>query len=377
MLRHGLHRRIALGIMRKVGSSPARLLIGFGVATGFISLWLSNTATTAMMFPIALAILKQRQTQPSFATALMLMTAFAASIGGLGTPVGTPPNLIGLGLIESNLAIKISFFQWMLFGLPLAAVLIVFLCFYFRRLTQPGGEAQPLELITPGPLSAGERNVLIAFALTVALWITPGLLALARGTDGPAFRWFNSRLPEAIAALLGAILLFVLPTNLKRGEFTISWRDAANIDWGTILLFGGGLALGELMFSTGLARWMGEGIAGQLQANTVLGLTMLFAALGTILSETTSNTASAAMVVPVAIAVSQAAGVPPIQPVLAACLGSSLGFMLPVSTPPNAIVYGSGLVPAREMIRHGFVLDVVGWAAIVAVVMWIVPRIQL
>ena len=377
MLRHGLHRRIALGIMRKVGSSPARLLIGFGVATGFISLWLSNTATTAMMFPIALAILKQRQTQPSFATALMLMTAFAASIGGLGTPVGTPPNLIGLGLIESNLAIKISFFQWMLFGLPLAAVLIVFLCFYFRRLPQPGGEAQPLELITPGPLSAGERNVLIAFAVTVALWITPGLLALARGTDGPAFRWFNARLPEAIAALLGAILLFVLPTNLKRGEFTISWRDAANIDWGTILLFGGGLALGELMFSTGLARWMGEGIAGQLQANTVLGLTMLFAALGTILSETTSNTASAAMVVPVAIAVSQAAGVPPIQPVLAACLGSSLGFMLPVSTPPNAIVYGSGLVPAREMIRHGFVLDVVGWAAIVAVVMWIVPRIQL
>jgi solute carrier family 13 (sodium-dependent dicarboxylate transporter), member 2/3/5 len=201
------------------------------------------------------------------------------------------------------------------------------------------------------------------------------LLALVRGTDDPAFRWFNAHLPEAIASLLGAILLFVLPTDWKRGEFSLTWRDAANIDWGTILLFGGGLALGELMFSTGLARWVGEGIAGQRQANTVLGLTMLFAALGTIMSETTSNTASAAMVVPVAIAVSQAAGVPPIQPVLAACLGSSLGFMLPVSTPPNAIVYGSGLVPVRQMIRHGLVLDLVGWAAVVAVVMWIVPRV--
>ena len=189
------------------------------------------------------------------------------------------------------------------------------------------------------------------------------------------FRWFNARLPEAMASLFGAILLFVLPTDLRRGQFTLSWREAAKIDWGTILLFGGGLALGEQMFSTGLATWMGEGIARELQADTVLGLTMLFAALGTIMSETTSNTASAAMVVPVAIAVSQAAGVPPIQPALAACLGASLGFMLPVSTPPNAIVYGSGLVPVRKMIRHGLVLDVVGWAAVVAVVMTIVPRV--
>jgi sodium-dependent dicarboxylate transporter 2/3/5 len=182
--------------------------------------------------------------------------------------------------------------------------------------------------------------------LTVALWIVPGFLALSLGTQHPAFRWFNDRLPEAMASLLGAILLFILPTDLKNGQFTLSWRDTRNIDWGTILLFGGGLALGDLMFS-----------------------------MGTLMSETTSNTASAAMVVPVAIAVSQAAGVPPIQPVLAACLGSSLGFMLPVSTPPNAIVYGSGLVPVRQMMRHGLVLDVIGWVGVVAVVMWIVPRV--
>jgi solute carrier family 13 (sodium-dependent dicarboxylate transporter), member 2/3/5 len=376
MLQHGLNRRIAFGIMCVVGTSPKRLLAAFGIATGFVSLWVSNTATTAMMFPIALAILKESRMPPAFGTALMLMTAFAASIGGLGTPVGTPPNLIGLGFIEMNLKIKITFFQWMLFGLPLAVVLIGFLCVYFRTAAAETPAAATGTIALPETrLSRGERNVLIAFLLTVGLWITPGIIALARGAEDPVFRWFNARLPEAMASLFGAILLFVLPTDLRRGQFTLSWRHAANIDWGTILLFGGGLALGELMFSTGLAKWMGEGIARELQADTVLGLTMLFAALATIMSETTSNTASAAMVVPVAIAVSQAAGVPPIQPALAACLGASLGFMLPVSTPPNAIVYGSGLVPVRKMIRHGLVLDVVGWAAVVAVVMTIVPRV--
>jgi sodium-dependent dicarboxylate transporter 2/3/5 len=349
------------------------LLAAFGTATALISLWVSNTATTAMMFPIALAILKESRMPPPFATALMLMTAFAASVGGLGTPVGTPPNLIGLGLIETNLKIKITFFQWMLFGLPLAAILVAFLCIYLRRSAQTISNEQTLQLEPLAPLSIGERNVLIAFCTTVTLWIVPGIVALARGANDPCVRSLNERMPEAIISLFGAILLFLLPTNLRRGEFTLSWRDAANIDWGTILLFGGGLALGELMFSTGLAKWLGESIAHGLHADTTFGLTMLFAALGTIMSETTSNTASAAMVIPVAIAVSQAAGVPPIQPALAACLGSSLGFMLPVSTPPNAIVYGSGLVPVRKMIRHGLVLDVVGWGAVVAVVMWIVP----
>ena len=374
MLRHGLNRRIAFGIMRRVGTSPTLLLASFGMATGFVSLWVSNTATTAMMFPIALAILKGRQVAPAFATALMLMTAFAASIGGLGTPVGTPPNLIGLGLIEKSLAIKISFFQWMLFGFPLAVALIAFLCFHLR--TAAGAMEERIEMKDAEPFSIGERNVLIAFCLTVAMWITPGIIAIARGTNDPAYRWFNEHLPEAMAALLGGILLFVLPVDFRRGEFTLSWRDAANVDWGTILLFGGGLALGDLMFSTGVAKWMGEGIARSLHANTLLGLIILFAAVATLVSETTSNVASAAMVVPVAIAVSQAAGVPPLQPALAACLGSSLGFMLPVSTPPNAIVYGSGLVPVRQMIRHGLMLDVVGCVAVVITAMWIVPRVM-
>src|SRR5688572_23622200 len=189
MLRHGLNRRIAFGIMRGVGTSPTRLLAAFWVATACVSLWVSNTATTAMMFPIALAILKESRMPAAFATALMLMTAFAASIGGLGTPVGTPPNLIGLGLIESNLKIKITFFQWMMFGLPLAAALIAFLCFYFRSRRRAeadihDGRNDPPPYVggyegfeLSSPISAGERNVVIAFSLTVLLWITPGIVA--------------------------------------------------------------------------------------------------------------------------------------------------------------------------------------------------------
>jgi sodium-dependent dicarboxylate transporter 2/3/5 len=353
MLQHGLNRRIAFGIMRAVGTSPKRLLAAFGIATGFVSLWVSNTATTAMMFPIALAILKESRMPPAFGTALMLMTAFAASVGGLGTLVGTPPNLIGLGFIETNLKIQITFFQWMLFGLPLAIVLIGFLCVYFRTAAAETPSAAIGTIARPETrLSRGERNVLIAFLLTVGLWITPGIIALAHGVENPVFRWFNARLPEAMASLFGAILLFVLPTDWRRGQFTLSWRNTANIDWGTILLFGGGLALGEMMFSTGLAKWMGEGIARELQADTVLGLTMLSRRLPRSCPKQPATPPRPPWLSPWP-AVSQAAGVPAIQPALAACLGASLGFMLPVSTPPNAIVYGSGLVPVRKMIRHG------------------------
>jgi len=174
-------------------------------------------------------------------------------------------------------------------------------------------------------------------------------------------------------ALVGGLLLFLLPVNFRRREFTLSWNEAKGIDWGTILLFGGGLALGELMFSTGLAGWLGAGLAQKLEAHTTLGLVALFTTVAIFLSETTSNTASATMVVPVAIAVAQGSGVDPVAPALAACLGASMGFMLPVSTPPNAIVYGSGCVPLLEMVKQGVALDLVGFAVIVPVTTWLVP----
>jgi len=398
MLHHGLNRRIAFLILGLdwVAKSPARILAAFGIITGLLSMWISNTGAAAMMFPIAVAILSEmarRQsdltgrevkfTELKFGTGLMLTAAFAASIGGMATPVGTPPNLIGIGFVERSLGLKITFFQWMMMGVPLAVVLITFLVFYLNRSCPAGagllGESaawireQKSQL---GRLKCGERNVLIAFAVTVLLWLLPGVVAVSAGVNSPLYQWLNTHLPEGVCALLGAGLLFVLPANWSRGEFTLTWREARRIDWGTILLFGGGLAMGDAMFSSGLAKWMGEGLAGAMQTQTTLGLVVLFTVISTLLTETTSNTATANMIVPVAIAVSQAAGVPPLQPALACCLAASLAFMLPVSTPPNAVVYGSGCVPLTKMIRHGLVLDVVSILAVIATVCWFVPLVM-
>jgi sodium-dependent dicarboxylate transporter 2/3/5 len=356
-------------------------------------MWISNTTAAAMMMPIAVAILSEmarrqseregrevRLTDLKFGTGLMLAAAFAASIGGLATPVGTPPNLIALGFIEESLGLKITFFQWMAFGVPLAIVMLGFLGIYLSRVcpAEPGlfeGSAAWIqaERAKLGPLSQGERNVLIAFVTTVILWLLPGAVAVVAGVNAPLFKALERHLPEAAAALLGATLLFVLPVDFRRGEFTIGWAQARKIDWGTILLFGGGLALGEAMFSTGLARWVGEGLAHSLNAHTAFGLTVLFAVIGVLLTETTSNTAAANMAVPVAIAVAQAAQVNPVPPALATCLGASLAFMLPVSTPPNAIVFGTGCVPLLKMVKHGIALDLIGIAAIIIVVHWLVP----
>jgi sodium-dependent dicarboxylate transporter 2/3/5 len=207
-------------------------------------------------------------------------------------------------------------------------------------------------------------NTLIAFGTALFLWIVPGVLPLVLNSDSPAAQFLDDRIPEAVAALLAALLLFVLPINLRRGEFTLTWQEAAKIDWGTILLFGGGLSLGALMFSTGVAEALGRGVTGATGIDSLWGLTAVAVAMGIFLSETTSNTAAANMLLPAVIAMSQANGVNPIPPAMGACLGASYGFMLPVSTPPNAIVYGSGLVPIPKMMRAGVVFDLCGFAVI-------------
>jgi len=385
MFTHGLDRRIAFGALssRAVGGSPTRILFVYGaVATG-ISMWISNTATTAMMFPIGLSIVAHlthgRESHPAsrnFATAMMLMAAFGASIGGMGTPIGTPPNLIGIGLLERILHVRITFFQWMAFGVPITIALFLFLVGYFRWRLLGGLVVDPArtahiheELRKLGPLSTAQRNTLVAFAITVALWLFPGGLAiLGLGNSGLA-RAYEAAVPEAVAAMIGAILLFVLPINWRARRFTLTWEQAVRIDWGIVLLFGGGLAMGTLAFSTGLAEAMGRGIAAWLPVHSKLTLTVLFTAVAIVMSEAASNTASANMIVPVAIAVAQAAGVDPIEPALAATLGASMGFMMPISTPPNAIVYSSGHVPITSMMRHGLVLDIAGFVVIVVVVM--------
>jgi len=358
----------------------------FGLVACAISMWISNTATTAMMFPIGLSIVAHltegkegEQGSRNFAIAMMLMASFGASVGGIGTPIGTPPNLIGIGMLSRIAGIEVSFFQWMTLGVPV--VLLVFACLflYFRigLLRGVSLEAHKTdrfreELRRLGPLSPGQRNTLIAFGITVTLWLLPGVLNVMEAATGRAStlaQAYAAAVPESVAAMVGAILLFFLPVHWRARKFTLTWEQAVRIDWGIILLFGGGLAMGELAFSTGLAGAMGRGITAWLPAESTASLTILFTAVAIVMSETASNTASANMIVPVAIAVAQAAGVNPLEPALGATLGASMGFMMPISTPPNAIVYSSGHVPITQMMRHGIVLDIVGFIIIVSLVL--------
>jgi sodium-dependent dicarboxylate transporter 2/3/5 len=386
MFVHGLDRRIAYSALALpgVGTGPFRIMLVYTGVCAFLSMWISNTATTAMMFPIGLSIIahlmrtapEHREAVRQYAIALMLLTAFGSSIGGMGTPVGTPPNLIGIGMLDQMAGIRITFFSWMIIGVPMVVLLFAYLMAQFYRTaalglpsTEGGMSLVHEELKRLGPVSAGQRNVLIAFGTTVILWLMPGVFAVAGLAETPFAEAYNAALPESVVALIGACLLFVMPVDWKSRRFTITWDEAVKIDWGIVLLYGGGLSVGALAFSTGLATALGEGITSWLPVQSTLALTILFTFAAIVVSEAASNTASANMIVPIAIAVSQAAGVSPVEPVLGATLGASMGFMMPISTPPNAIVYSSGYIPIGQMMRHGIWLDVVAFVLIVVLVM--------
>jgi len=377
-----LDKRFAYRIMalRWVGNRSGRLLFAFGAICAFISMWISNTATCAMMFPIGLGIIytaadvtARRTGKPvdpkklRFGTAMMLMAAYASSAGGVGTPVGTPPNLIGISLIEKFTHVKIPFFQWMLFAVPLLVVMYFLLYFLMYALHKPEhdeleGSAKFVreELAKLGRWNRGQKNALIAFLVAVVLWVTPGFIALVWGGQSPAAKLYNARVPEAAAALIAALLLFVLPVDWKKREFTIGWKQAVKIDWGVLLLYGGGIAFGDLMIQTKLADAVGQGLLNLSGAHSTWGITLAAIFIAILVSESASNTASANMVVPVIISLAMAAGVNPLPPAIGATLAASWGFMLPVSTAPNAMVYGSGMVPITKMIRAGFLFDLLG-----------------
>lgn len=377
---HGLDQRVAYSVLSLpwVGARPSRILLAFGATTALISAWISNTATTAMMYGIGLSILAalgsragRTEIDPRYATGLMLMTSFAASVGGLATPVGTPPNLIGLGFIRTLLGVDITFFRWTLIGVPVVVLLFGFLYLYLNALSPAGVSALPggVELIRRerlalGPWTRGQRSVALAFVVTVGLWVTPGVVALIAGEGSAAYQRLSQIIPEGVAAIIGALLLFILPGNEGRA---ITWEEAVRIDWGVVLLYGGGFSLGVLSFQTGLAEATGRGLTGLVPLHGSLGLLVASVLVAVLLSETTSNTASANMVVPVVISIAKASGVDPLEPALGATMAASLGFMLPVSTPCNAIVYGSGYIPLGRMIRYGAILDVAGIVVIVLV----------
>lgn len=390
---HDLDKRFAFGVLslKWIGARPSRLLFAFGAVTAFISGWISNTAATAMMFAIGMSIIgflfkQQKETgikiNPAYATALMLITSFAASIGGLATPIGTPPNVIGLGFIRQILAVEISFFKWMMIGVPIVIVLFLFLWAYLNFLAPAGvkvieGCADMIERERAklGGWTRAQKSTIIAFGVAISLWIFSGLVALVVGDTSPVYKAINSRLPEAVGALIGAVLLFLLPGN-EPGERAITWERAVEIDWGVVLLYGGGFALGVLSFQTGLAEAMGRGLTSLLPVTGGLGLLIAGTLVAVVVSETTSNTASANMVVPVVIAIAQAQGADPFIPALGATFGASLGFMLPVSTPCNAIVYGSGHIPLMKMVRYGFLLDIFGAIVIITMLSIVGPYIR-
>jgi sodium-dependent dicarboxylate transporter 2/3/5 len=391
MLKHGVARRFAFRILALdwVGASTTRTVIAFGVITALLSAFISNTATVAMLLPTALGILGtlavlmkrkgegiDRATDASgrfdpsrlrVGTALMLMLAYGAGVGGLLTPVGSPPNIIGRGLIEEATGRNIGFLEWVLIAAPIVLIFFVILCVVLLLLNKPEvkrldglGDYVAEERRKLGTMSRAERNTLIAFSTAVVLWIAPGIVGIITGVDSSTYETVVDRLDEGVVAVAAASLLFFLPTNWSKREFTMNWSDAAGIDWGTIVLFGSGIVFGGLLRDTGLAERIGTSTAEAFGISSFIPITIFAILISILISETTSNTASASIVVPIVLPVAQAAGVDPLIPGMAAVFGASFGFMLPVSTPQNAIVYGSGFVPITKMVRSGIVFDILG-----------------
>jgi sodium-dependent dicarboxylate transporter 2/3/5 len=380
------HSRIAYGIVSGIGGGARRAVLAVMLATGFISMWISNTATAAMMYPIALAVgalFGAGSAADRTRTALMLGVAYSASIGGVGTLLGTPPNLIFAGTARELAGREVSFVDFMKIGIPIVAVLLplcwVLLVFVlFRGRVDMGADARRTlreRRAALGPIRGGETRTIIIFLLTVAGWLLrerkdlgavtiPGLADIAPGVT------------DASVGLAGALLLFVTSDRAPRsgGRPLLTWREAREIPWEVLLLFGGGLSLAAAMESSGLARWLG-GSLGSLAGSSRLAVYGGLALVVLVLSELASNTAVAAMAMPIAASLAPAVGEPPLALMLVAPLAATTGFALPVATPPNAIVFGSGQVSVRQMARAGVLLDLIAVAVIVLAVMLLYPAV--
>jgi len=376
--RWNLHKRIALQIIKLIGSKASYLILGFMVATAFLSMWISNTATTVMMLPIAIAIANQIQNhnledsiQSSlFSKALMLSIAYSASIGGIATLIGTPPNLVFAGVLENTYGIKISFFEWMKFGLPVSLVLL-FICwkyltsfaFKLNRVKFSGGKKEVQTMLSKlGKLSYEEKRVGIVFMIAALGWIFRGLLeTILVGID------------DTIIAISAAILLFLIPTK-KGNRKLLTWDEAVKIPWGIIILFGGGMALAKGFVETGLANWIASQV-NLFQGVSIIVLVLIITALVNFLTEVTSNLATTAMLLPILAPVALSFDVHPYILMIAVTLSASCAFMLPVATPPNAIVFGANYLKVSDMATKGFLLNVISISIIALVVYFYMPYV--
>lgn len=360
MQRWGLHRRIALLTLRAVGSQPRRQVGGFMLATAFLSMWVSNTATTIMMLPIGLSVISMMDNgNPEgvrrYAAALLLAIAYSASVGGIATLIGTPPNALLAAYLLDSQGISVGFAQWMLMGIPVTVLMLALIWWWLTRrdfgLVQQDGSGQVIHdaLAKLGPLQRGEKLVAVVFILTAAAWIFRPLLA-----DG-LMPWLS----DTSIAIAAAIIMFLVPVNLKERVFVLDWETAQGLPWGVLLLFGGGLAMAGVISSSGLAQWIAENLsaAGHLPA---LAMVVLVVGVIIFLTEVTSNTATAATFLPLlgALAISQ--DLSPLLLAVPAAIAASCAFMMPVATPPNAIVFSSGHMKIADMIRAGFALNIMG-----------------
>ncbi|HCE02838.1 MAG TPA: anion transporter [Acidobacteria bacterium] len=385
MERWGLHRRIALAIVSAVGTSPRRLVLGFMVATAFISMWISNTATAAMMFPIGLALgdlfrPSDQEGPYEFGIALMLATAYAANIGGSATLIGTPPNAVMAGAASEMLGIEIGFGQWMMVGVPFVLVILplswLLLVYFLYPPGQISGDADAVlaeQRTALGRASRGEKSVAVVFTLTALAWVFRSPKEIA-AVSIPGIQTYLPFVSDGTIAMAGALALFLIPVDRKRGVFALDWPTARKIPWDVLVLFGGGLSLARAMDLSGLATWIGSGVSG-LGSIPPIVLIALIAALFIFLTEVTSNTATSTMAMPIMAGVAAGLGFAPTTLMAVAAFSAAMAFMLPVATPPNAIVFGSGYLTIPQMVRSGIWMNVIAIVLITLAASTLIPLI--
>jgi len=360
--RWNLHSRIALNMVLWLGGNPSRMVLGFMLATAFISMWISNTATAVMMTPVAIAVcsgswVEQENSNHNFRKALMLGVAYACSIGGMATIVGTPTNAIFLGYAQNELHQQVGFWKWFVFAFPFSLTLLFVCWFLLVRLFPPEKDTNGVnykqilraEVAALGPLSVPERRLLWLFGAVIMAWISGSLI------------WYKMvpNCNDTVVAVAGAILLFLLPAgNAHPGKTLLDWENALKIQWGVLLFFGGGLALARGFEASGLALWMGGQMEGLRAFHPAIILLAVLSVV-TLLSEIASNVATASMMMPVLAALATAVGADPFGMLLSAALAASFGFGLPVATAPNTIVFSSGHLHTRDMAKAGFLLDAI------------------
>ena len=357
-----LHQRMAFSIIRIIGNSPRKVLLGFMIATAFLSMWISNTATAIMMLPMALSVVGSQPKTDKFSKTLLLGIAYAASIGGMATLIGTPPNIIFAGIMKKTLDIEIPFAEWMLFALPFAIVLLIISWLYLSRKINLTDSGIRFQFKKPGPISVPEKRVALVFAGVAFLWITRTFL-------------INKILPkvdDTLIAMIGALSLFIIPSGIEKKKALMDWETAKKLPWGILLIFGAGLAIARGFSETDLTIWLANQFL-VFKFIPIFVIILIVLVSINFLTEITSNTATTSLILPILITLAVTFHIKPIYLLTGATLAASCAFMLPVATPPNAIIFGSGHLRIKEMARTGFLMNLFSTIVISLLVWFILP----